>query len=185
MVHVLERAQEIRFGGTRLVQVAYHNCSLSLYTKLGFNAREPLSTIQGPALGLTIPGHPVRLAVERDLPGCNRLCLQVHGHDRKSEMLDAIIQQMATVVECEGCITGYATQIGFFGHAVAEDHEGLKALIGAAAGFPGPGFLVSTRNSDLLHWCLEKGLRVEPPMILMSMGLYNKPQEAFLPSVID
>jgi GNAT superfamily N-acetyltransferase len=184
MEHVIERGQEARFAGIRLVQAAYHNRSLSVYTKLGFNACEPLSTIQGPVLGLEIPGHPVRPAVEADLSDCNRLCLQVHGHDRGAELLDAIKQRTATVVEREGRISGYATVVGFFGHAVAEDNEDLKALIGAAPGFPGPGFLLPTRNSDLLRWCLENGLRVVQPMTLMSMGLYHEPKGAFLPSVL-
>ena len=34
----LEQAGNQRFAGVRLVQSAYHNRSLSLYTKLGFNA---------------------------------------------------------------------------------------------------------------------------------------------------
>ena len=74
--------------------------------------------------------------------------------------------------------------IGFFGHAVAESDEDLKALIGAAADFPGPGFLLPTRNADLLRWCLENGLRVVQPMTLMSMGLYNEPSGPFLPSIV-
>ena len=74
--------------------------------------------------------------------------------------------------------------LGFFGHAVAKGNEDLKALIGAAPAFPGPGFLLPTRNSELLRWCLEKGLRVVQPMTLMSMGLYNEPDGAFLPSVV-
>ena len=184
MEHVIGRGQEARFAGIRLVQAAYHNRSLSLYTKLGFNACEPLSTIQGPVLGLEIPGHAVRPAVEADLADCNRLCLQVHGHDRGAELLDAIKQRTATVVEREGRISGYATVVGFFGHAVAEDNEDLKALIGAAPGFAGPGFLLPTRNSDLLRWCLENGLRVVQPMTLMNMGLYYEPKGAFLPSVL-
>ncbi len=184
MEYVIGRAQEAHFAGIRLVQAAYHNRSLALYTKLGFYAREPLSAIQGPVLGMGIPGHAVRLAVEGDLAGCNRLCLQVHGHDRKSELLDAIKQKTATVVECQGRITGYATLVGFFGHAVAEDNKDLKALIGAAPNFPGPGFLIPTRNSDLFRWCLENGLRVVQPMTLMSMGLYNKPDGTFMPSVL-
>jgi GNAT superfamily N-acetyltransferase len=184
MEHVIGRGQEARFAGIRLVQAAYHNRSLSLYTKLGFNACEPLSTIQGPVLGLEIPGHAVRPAVEADLADCNRLCLQVHGHDRGAELLDAIKQRTATVVEREGRISGYATVVGFFGHAVAEDNEDLKALIGAAPGFAGPGFLLPTRNSDLLRWCLENGLRVVQPMTLMNMGLYHEPKGAFLPSVL-
>lgn len=184
MEHVIGRAQEAHFAGIRLVQAANHNRSLALYTKLGFDAREALSTIQGPALGIRIPGHVVRPAFVGDLTGCNRLCLQVHGHDRKLELLDAIKQRMATVVECEGRISGYATLVGFFGHAVADGNEDLKALIGAAPNFPGPGFLIPTRNSDLLRWCLENGLRLVQPMTLMSLGLYNEPGGAFLPSVL-
>ncbi len=184
MEHVMERAQEAHFAGIRLVQSAYQNRSLALYTKLGFYAREPLSTIQGPGLGIKMPGHAVRPAFVGDLTSCNRLCLQVHGHDRNLELLDAITQRTATVVEREGRITGYATLVGFFGHAVAEGNEDLKALIGAAHDFPGPGFLLPTRNSGLFRWCLEKGLRVVQPMTLMSLGLYNEPDGAFLPSVL-
>jgi hypothetical protein len=135
-------------------------------------------------LDLEITGHTVRPAVEGDMKACNLLCHQVHGHDREAELRDAIKQKTATVVE-RGCrITGYATMVGFFGHAVAEDNDGLKALICGAQEFPGPGFLLPTRNSELLRWCLEKGLRVVQPMTLMSMGLYNEPDGAFLPSVV-
>ena len=184
MEDVLRRAQERAFAGVRLVQAAYHNRSLSLYTKLGFDAREPLSTLQGPALEAEIPGHRVRPAKEEDLPACNELCRRVHGHDRGLELSDAVKQGSATVVEHAGRITGYATVIGFFGHAVAEGNDDLKALIGAAPAFPGPGFLLPTRNSDLLRWCLQMGLRVVQPMTLMSMGLYNEPRGAFLPSIL-
>ena len=184
MDDVMRRAREGGFAGVRLVQAAYHNRSLSLYTKLGFDTREPLSLLQGTALGIVMPGREVRPAVEGDLETCDRLCVKVHGHDRSKELLNAIRQGTATVVEQGNRITGYATEIGFLGHAVAESNEDLKALIGAATSFPGPGFLLPTRNSDLMRWCLEKGLRVVMPMTLMSTGLYNEPHGAFLPSVI-
>lgn len=184
MEHVIRRAHEKSFAAIRLVQAAYHNRSMSLYTKLGFNAYEPLSTMQGPALNYVEPGRAVRPATQDDVTACNQLCLQVHGHDRESELLDALKDKTATVVEHEGRITGYATVIGFFGHAVAESNEDLKALIGAASSFQGPGFLLPTRNSEVLRWCLEKGLRVVQPMTLMSMGLYHEPKGAFLPSVM-
>jgi predicted N-acetyltransferase YhbS len=184
MQDVMRRAQERAFAGVRLVQAAYHNRSLSLYTKLGFDAREPLSTMQGPALGLKIPGYAVRAAREDDLSACNELCQRVHGHDRGPELLEAIRQGRATVVERVDRITGYATLIGFFGHAVAESNDDLKALIGAATAFPGPGFLLPTRNGELLRWCLDNGLRVVQPLTLMSVGLYNEPKGAFLPSIL-
>ncbi|HET6342374.1 MAG TPA: GNAT family N-acetyltransferase [Gemmatimonadota bacterium] len=184
MEDVIRRAQDRGFAGIRLVQAAYHNRSLSLYAKLGFDAREPLSTVQGPAFGLEIPGYAVRSANEADLDACNKLCVRVHGHDRGAELLEAIKQGTATVVTHHGRVTGYATMVGFFGYAVGETNEDLKALIGAATEFPGPGFLLPTRNSELLRWCLGNGLRVVQPMTLMSIGLYNEPGGVFLPSVI-
>jgi len=184
MEDVMRRAKDRSFAGVRLVQAAYHNRSLSLYTKLGFDTREPLSTIQGPPVGLTVQGYDVRPANESDLASCNKLSFKVHGLERGVELLDAIKQGAATVVEHDGLITGYATMIGFFGHAVGESNEELKALIGAAPAFPGPGFLLPTRNSELLRWCLENGLRVVQPMTLMSTGLYNEPAGVFLPSVV-
>ncbi|HEY7535398.1 MAG TPA: GNAT family N-acetyltransferase [Thermodesulfobacteriota bacterium] len=184
MENVLYRAKQQRFSGVRLVQAAYHNRSLSLYTKLGFDVREPLSTIQGQAIELEIPGYVVRLANEEDLDACNNLCMRIHGHERGKELLDAMKQRTATVVEHAGCITGYATFIGYFGHAVGESNEDLKALIGAARQFVGPGFLLPSRNSELFRRCLEKGLRVVQPLTLMSLGLYNEPKGSFLPSIL-
>ena len=184
MNNVLARAREQRFSGVRLVQAAYHNRSLSLYAKLGFVVREPLATLQGPALGIEIGGFSVRVAVDSDLEACNRLCRKVHGHERSSELSDAIEQKSASVVEHDGRISGYATMIGFYGHAVSETNEDMKALIGAATSIVGPGLLLPVRNAELFHWCLNQGLRVVQPMTLMSLDLYQEPSGAFLPSVI-
>jgi GNAT superfamily N-acetyltransferase len=184
MEEVLRQAHERRCAGVRLVQAAYHTRSLVLYTKLGFDVREPLANLQGPPLGITVPGHAVRAASEADLDACTTLCRSVHGFARRAELVDAINQGTATVVEHAGRITGYATMIGFFGHAVAEGNDDLKALIGAAPAFPGPGFLLPTRNSHMLRWCLAHGLRVVQPMTLMSTGLYNEPAGAWLPSIL-
>ena len=184
MLDVMGRATRGGFAGIRLVQSAYHNRSLGLYTKLGFDARESLSTIQGPGIGTTPPGLTVRLAAESDVAACDALCLAVHGHDRSAELQESITQGSATVVERHGRITGYATVVGFFGHSVAETNDDLKALIAAAASFAGPGFLLPTRNADVLRWCLAHGLRIVQPMTLMSIGLYNEPRGAFMPSVL-
>lgn len=184
MEEVLRRTEERDFAGVRLVQAAYHNRSLSLYTKLGFDTREPLSLMNGPSLGLKVPGYSVRPASEKDLAACNSLSFALHGHDRSAELQDAINQGTARVVEHDGRISGYTTAIGFISHAVGESNEDLKALIGEATEFFGAGFLLPTRNSDLLRWCLAHGLRVVQPMTLMSKGLYNEPRGAFLPSII-
>src|SRR5918998_6760247 len=184
MEDVLQRAQERNIAGVRLVQAAYHNRSLALYTKLGFDTREPLSNLQGEAIEQEIPGYAVRSATEEDLDACNEVCFKVHGHHRGPELLEAIRQGTATVVEHGGRITGYTTMVGFFGHTVGESNEELKALIGAAPSFPGPGFLLPARNGEVLRWCLEKGLHVVQPITLMSVGLYNEPRGAFMPSIL-
>lgn len=181
---VLQRARERNHPGVRLVQAAFHNRSLSLYTKIGFDAREPLSCMQGKPLQRTADGYRVRPARESDLEACNRVCRHVHGHDRSGEVVDAIREGTAQVVERDGRITAYTTAVAFFGHSVAETNTGLQALIAAAPEFGGPGILVPTRNAGLFRWCLENGLRVVQPMTLMSMGLYNEPAGAWLPSIL-
>jgi len=180
---VLDRARERNFAGVRLVQAAFHNRSLSLYTTLGFDVREPLSVMQGPAIKKVYDGFAVRKAQPSDLEACNRVALQVHGHHRGGELADAIQQGTAIMVERQGRITGYASSLAFFGHAVAETNPDLQAIIAAADGFGGPGILIPSRNAELFRWCLGHGLRVVQPMTLMSIGLYNQPNGAFLPSV--
>lgn len=184
MEDVVRRSDEKGFPSIRLLQAAYHNRSLSLYTKLGFNANEPISVIQGAPLNLKIEGCNVRPMNEADIEACDRLCWQVHGHTRTQDLRDGIAQGAAMVVERDGGISGYTTLPGFFGHTVGESNEDLKAVIGAARAFAGPGFLLPTRNSEVLRWCLENGLKIMFPMTLMSRGLYQEPRGAFCPSVL-
>jgi predicted N-acetyltransferase YhbS len=185
MQAALQWVAERRAPGVRLVHAAYHPRSLALYATLGFEVREPLVVLQGPALAVQIPGYAVRQATEADLDGGDALCRRVHGHDRHGELREAIADGIATVVEHGDRLTGYATVVGYPGHAVGESHAELKALIGAAAAFVGPGFLLPTRNGEVCRWCLAHGLRVVQPMTLMSLGLYNEPQGAFLPSILS
>ena len=184
MDRVLHRAENLGLASVRLVQAAYHNRSLALYTKLGFDVQEPLSVIQGTALNIRFPGYDVRAGNEADLNSCNQLCYEIHGHDRSPELSGAMKTGTFSVVEFNGMITGYTTQIGFLGHTIAATNTGLKALIGASAGFTGPGFLLPSRNAEVLRWCLQNGLRIIMPMTLMSKGLYNEPAGAYLPSVL-
>jgi hypothetical protein len=90
----------------------------------------------------------VRPATNADLAECNRRCQQVHGFDRSQECDRAIQRGTATIVERDGRITGYATTIGLFGHAVGERNGDLQALI-AAVTLQGSGFLLATSYSSL------------------------------------
>ncbi len=184
MEAVLARSTERGFKGARLLQAAFHNRSLSLYTKLGFDTREPISAMQGPAIKLATPGYSVRPARVSDVEQCDRLCLRVHGHDRSGELRDAIGQGTAVVAERDSRIVAYSTSIGFFGHMLGETNADVQALIANADSFAGPGILVPTRNAGLFRWCLENGLRVVQPMTLMTVGFYQEPAGAFLPSIL-
>ncbi|MBV8362459.1 MAG: GNAT family N-acetyltransferase, partial [Deltaproteobacteria bacterium] len=73
MLAVMERSARRGFAGIRLVQSAYHNRSLCLYTKLGFDTREPLSKMRGTPPSLKFAGYEVRPAKEADLGPCNEL----------------------------------------------------------------------------------------------------------------
>jgi predicted N-acetyltransferase YhbS len=184
MEAVITRAEEKGATSVRLLQAAFHNRSLSLYTKLGFDTVEPLSLMQGTPLQVKIEGYNVRPMTAADLDAVDALCLRVHGHTRHNEVAAAIEQGSPMVVEHDGRITGYTTLVGFFGHTVGESNEDLKALIGAAEAFAGPGFFVPTRNGELMRWCFEQGLKIVQPMTLMSRGLYQEPRGKFLPSIL-
>ena len=184
MQAVLNRSRARNFPGVRLVQAAFHTRSLSLYSTLGFDAREPLSVMQGPAIKKKLEGCQVRPAGSEDLDACNAVSVKVHGHHRGGDLEDSMAQGTAAVVERHGRITAYCSSLAFFGHAVAETNLDLQALIAAADGFGGPGILVPTRNAELFRWCLTNGLRVVEPMTLMTLGLYNEPAGAYLPSIL-
>jgi GNAT superfamily N-acetyltransferase len=179
----MTHAEQKGAAGVRLVQAGYHCRSLALYSKLGFDIRQQLCCLQGPAVGGDITGYRVRQACEQDLAACNALAERIHGHHRGAALRDAISRGTASVVVRSGRITGYASQIGFFGHANAETTDDIKALITATKSYAGPGFLVPSSNGELLRWCLSKGLRITQPMTLMTTGLYNEPDGAYLPSI--
>ena len=184
MLDVIRRSDERGFASVRLVQAAYHNRSLALYTKLGFNTVEPLAAMNGTPITVKIEGFTVRKMTELDIDAANAVCLGVHGHGRRNEIAGSVQQGTGLVVENDGRITGYSTVLGFFGHTVGESNTELKALIGSGAEIAGVGFLLPTRNSELMRWCLNNGLKIIQPMTLMSRGLYQEPRGAFMPSVL-
>ncbi len=170
-------------AGVRLGQLAYHNRSLCLYTTIGFRTRQPLSIMQGNALNISFPGYTVRPGDVGDHAACNALCREVHGFNRSTEVSEASGESLY-VVEHLGEITGYTTTLGFFGHTIAKTNQDLMALIGAASEFPGPGFLLPTQNWEVFSWCLSNRLRLVAQVHLMTIGLYNEPIGAYLPSVL-
>jgi predicted N-acetyltransferase YhbS len=157
---VLERAHARRAPGVRLLQIAYHNRSLSLYAKLGMEVRGSFAAMHGQPIKRVLPGYDVRPATLDDEFACNTLCLRIHGHTRDGELREGIESGDARVVERLGRITAYTTKISYFAHSVAETNDDMRALICEADDFGTPGFLVPLANNDLFRWCLDQGLRV-------------------------
>jgi predicted N-acetyltransferase YhbS len=183
MEAALEEARRRGIASVRLVQSPAHLRSLALYAKVGFDVPEPLVMMQGDLPAPEAGTARVRLATEEDVPVCNAVCRQVHGLEREHEPRRAVQQGVATVAERDGQLVGYTTGLGFLRYAVAETTDDLKALIAGASQILGPGFFVPTRNGELLRWLLGAGMRAVWPANLMSLGPYQPPAGAFLPSI--
>jgi len=177
------RARQTGTPGVRLVQIAYHNRSLSLYTKLGMDVKESFAAMYGDPIRERMPGYDVRPATLDDEAACNALCVRVHGHSRAGEVRESIESGDARVVERLGRITGYTTRINYFAHSVGETNDDMKALISEAEGFGTPGYLVPLTNGDLMRWSFAHGLRIFFVVNLMALGIYQVPRGAYLPSV--
>jgi predicted N-acetyltransferase YhbS len=183
MEALIGRCNERHVAGIRLVQTAYNYRSLSLYAKLGFAVREPLSVFQGILSPTSAPVGDIRAATDQDIEKCNAICRSVHGHDRDGELRNWVASGTARVVERGGQITGYATGCGYLFHAVGTTDDDVIALLANAEMIVGLGFLAPSRNTRLMAWCLGNGLKIVQQSTLMSIGLYNEPQSAWLPSI--
>lgn len=182
MEAVIDRSNEQGLPGCRLLQAGYHMRSLSLYTKLGFVERETVVRMQGPAIQKTLPGYTFRQATAADAPACNALCFRVHGHNRAGEVAGEIAKGSVTIAEDRGKMVGYTTGLNYFGHTVAENNRDLIAILAQAPTLEG-SFLLPVRNHEVFSWCLNHGLRSLQLNTLMTIGLYNEPQGAWLPSI--
>ncbi len=80
-------------------------------------------------------------------------------------------------------VTGYATGVGLFCHAVGENNEDICALVSSVQEIRGTGMLVPATNAELLGHFLTNGLTLVHTMNLMTLGLYSEPTGSYLPSV--
>ena len=185
MQAVMDRARDRGAAGSRLVQAAFHNRSLSLYTSFGFDVREPLSCLQGAIREPSFPGCQVRPATV-GRRGCLQLALSPRswlrpcrraGNRPSRTAPPAWSSEEARSPDTRPISPSLATPRRR--RTWTCKHSCLRS-----EGFAGPGILVPSRNSVLLRWCLQNGLRVVEPMTLMSAGLYNDPAGAWLPSVL-
>ena len=185
MEAVIARGREA--AGIRLLQDAFHMRSLSLYTSLGFDVKEPVAAISGKPRSKPAGDHDVRPLGEDDLEQCEALCKRVHGFARTNELRDALRAFAPFTATRDGRVTAYATSVTFWpmAHGVAESDEDMQALLlgAAAAGGEPIAFLVPLRK-ELFPWALSEGLRLVKPMNLMALGEYREPQGSWFPNVL-
>jgi predicted N-acetyltransferase YhbS len=179
----VEHADRTGLQRIRLVQSPSHLRSLALYSSTGFVGREPLVLVNRPARRARANDATVRRATACDLPNCNRLSEQILGFRRDQQLRAAVASGTASIVEHGGRLCGYVAELGFGGHAVADNTQDLQALIAQAADIRGPGFFVPVRNSALLAWLLAQGFRMLWPALLMTRGPYTEPRGAYLPAI--
>jgi predicted N-acetyltransferase YhbS len=185
MEAVVERGKAA--AGVRLVQDAFNTASMSLYTSVGFDPKEPLALVKGTCRSKPDSGSKVRRMTEADLPRCGELCAHVHGFERNGELTDAVKMFGPVVLERGGRITAYCSAPSFWipNHGVAETEVDMRQLlVGASHISPEPiWMLLPIRSASLFRWALGEGLRVLKPMTLMAMGQYNEPRGSWFPAV--
>jgi len=183
----LTQAYKEHYDQIRLVQSPSHIRSFVLYTKCGFVLREPLFLMQGqPLKGRNIDTRNADVRLVRDdnvISMCNELCKSSYGLSREMELRQAKDQGVATMIQRDGVITGYAAGIGILSHAIAKSNEDLKTLIANAHAILGPGFFAPARNHELIKWLLDNGFQIGWPANLMTIGPYQEPLTPFLPSL--
>lgn len=183
----IAQARKQNHDQIRLVQSPSHIRSFVLYTKCGFILREPLFLMQGHPLkesyNNTSNANVHTVNDDKDISICNELCKSVYGFSREMELHQAKDQGIATMIERDGTITGYAEGIGILNHAVAKSNDELKAFIAIASVILGPGFFVPARNYEVINWLLENGFQIGWPANLMTIGPYQDPLTPYLPSL--
>ncbi len=123
---------------------------------------------------------------EADLDACDELCRSIHGVSRYNELRDAIARLAPLVAVRDKKVTAYMTAPSFWiaNHGVAESVEDMQALILGAAEVSAPvSFLLPSRQTNLLNWCLAQGLKTVKPMTIMTKGKYQEPGGPYMPSV--
>ena len=186
---VIDNGTERGLKSIRLVQDEFNTTSMSLYTSVGFDVKEPLALMRGkPKDELAGGAARVREVTENDLAACAELCRAAHGFDRTGELSESKGMFRSMLLERNGRVVAYASAPTFWimNHAVAQTEQDLHDLIlgcGAPAGGEPLSMLIPLCNSTLFRWCLSQGLRMVKPMTLMSMGDYQEPKTPFFPSV--
>ena len=185
MQNVLHHAKEANVEKVRLLQDSFNMTSLALYASLGFDTKEPVAVMQ-PTPGEQ-PDDSVRPVTEADLEEVAELSRQIYKVSRRNEVASGITGPFRPFLrERNGRVAGYYI-LGIAGHGVAETEDDLVALVRETARQMPPDFhrvLCPLTEGDLYRKLLANGCRNIKVMNLMALGPYERPDGAWLPSVL-
>ncbi len=185
MNEVIDRS--LTSPGMRSVVDQKNAGAIELLSSLRFESKEPLALVRGRCKDSAVNRVETRAMTCDDFEACGELGETAHGFERASELRDAVEAGTGLIAAREGRITAYSTGLNSWpcGHAVAKSEDDLKALIlASAAAGNDVTFLVPARQQSLLEWCRNQDLRIERSMLLMSLGEYQDPACAWLPSAM-
>jgi GNAT superfamily N-acetyltransferase len=192
MQDVIKHAVTQHGPQVRLVQDAVNTTSLSLYTSLGFEVKEPLAMVTVPPE--QAKDETVRLARMEDLDHLDELCRRVYLVSRRNEVAGLIAHgaehgMPVYLRKREARVVAYAIP-GFLGHGVGETNEDLMATVRQAMGRRGgrlsrsmEAILCPSRNGELYRAILTAGGKTVRCLHLMAMGPYETPIGAWYPSI--
>jgi predicted N-acetyltransferase YhbS len=183
MEDLLRAAAEQGIERVRLMQDSFNLTSLALYASLGFDTRHPCVLLE-PARK---PDSDCRPMEEHDLDVVEALSREIYRVSRRYDAGQHIGRGpfKPFVRERGGRVVGYFVT-GMVGHGCAETDDDLVALAQHAA-TQVPEELARCfcplREADLYRKFLAAGFRNRKVMNLMTLGPYDEPQGAWMPSV--
>jgi GNAT superfamily N-acetyltransferase len=185
MEGVVNYARRNNIDKIRLLQDSFNMASLSLYTSLGFDAKETVVLME--AAPASKADQTVRPITENDLAVIEGLSERIYKVSRINEVASAFVHGFpAFLRERDGRVTGYLLP-GFFGHGVAETEEDALALIGEAARRLPPDFarfFCPLREANFYRSAIKAGCRAIKVMNLMVIGPYEPPDDVWMPSIL-
>lgn len=185
MGDVMNYAKRNNIEALRLLQDSFNMGSLSLYASLGFDVKETVALMQ--AAPASNADQAVRPVTESDLTVIEGLSKRIYKISRLNEVASALVYGFpAFLRERNGHVTGYLIP-GFFGHGVAETEEDALVLIGEAARRLPPEFarfFCPLREANFYRSAIKAGCRAIKVMNLMAIGLYEPPDDVWMPSIL-
>lgn len=183
MEDLLKAAREQGIERVRLMQDSFNMISLALYASLGFDTKHPVALLEPVAKA----DANCRAMEVGDLEAVEALSREIYKVSRRDDAGQHIGGGpfKPFVRERGGRVVGYFV-IGMVGHGCAESEDDLVALAQHAATEVPPEIgraFCPLREAELYRKFLAAGFRNRKVMNLMTLGPYDEPEGAWMPSV--